>query len=77
MADAITGSPMAVQKTGMDWDAAVRDSQSLGLPMWVEECGCMPDADDTNPAQTWSILGSPREVTTGRGYPMVIGGQLI
>jgi len=52
MADAITGSPMAVQKTGMDWDAAVRDSQSLGLPMWVGECGCVPDADDTNPAQT-------------------------
>lgn len=104
-ADAIAGRPMAVQKTGMDWDAAVRDAQSLGLPMWVGEFGCGPDADDTilepayqqlqnrgiggamwiwkenhndtNPAQTWSILGTSREVTTARGYPMVTGGQLI
>jgi endoglycosylceramidase len=103
-ADAIAGQPQRVQQTGPDWDAAVRDARALGLPMWVGEFGCGPDADDTilepayqelqhrgiggamwiwkenhndtNPAQTWSIEGSPREVSTARGYPMLTGGQL-
>ena len=104
-ADALAGSPGAVQTAQSDWDAAVRDAKVMGLPLWVGEFGNGPSQDrtvldeafrqqdkrgvsgglwiwkenhnDTAPDQTWSVEGSPREVTASRGYPVALAGDLV
>ncbi|HVU72536.1 MAG TPA: cellulase family glycosylhydrolase [Mycobacteriales bacterium] len=44
---------------------------SGGLWIWKE------NHNDTAPDQTWSVEGSPREVSASRGYPVALAGRLV
>lgn len=57
----------------LDAAYAQMDAQQIGGAMWIWR----ENHNDTNPAQTWSIEGTPREVTTARGYPVALGGTLV
>jgi hypothetical protein len=67
------GCGPADDRTILDPAYAQLDAQDVGGAMWIWR----ENHNDTNPAQTWSIEGTPREVTTARGYPAALGGKLV
>jgi endoglycosylceramidase len=76
------GLPMWVGEfgNGPDQDAtllmpayAQMNARGIGGAMWIWR----ENHNDTNPAQTWSIAGTHREVTTARGYPYALSGDLL
>ncbi|MCW2545337.1 MAG: hypothetical protein JWM40_2889 [Frankiales bacterium] len=52
---------------------AQMNARGIGGAMWIWQ----ENHNDTNASQTWSVAGTPREVTVARGYPSVIGGRLL
>jgi endoglycosylceramidase len=52
---------------------AQMNARGIGGAMWIWR----ENHNDTNASQTWSIAGTAREVTAARGYPAVIGGDLL